>query len=211
MILDAHSHSFSDQAVVQIDALEPSHNRPIYCSVSIHPWHAHTVNHEKASQLLWEAIKTYKPIAIGECGFDRLKKETLSAQTELWEIHLSIAKQLDLPMVIHCVKAYGDLFPYLKKNPQHHFILHGYASNLEQTKQLLRFNTWFSMGRVIMRNPKRVKEIISIIPSDRILIETDDSAQSIENFFQPLKNLLREDEEELRSQLFTNLKTAFKI
>ena len=126
-------------------------------------------------------------VAIGECGLDyyrnqeseKLKVESYKEkQKEVFIKHIELANETKKPLMIHCRDAFDDLIKILR-NSRHshtfadlHHILHFFTGTLEDAKQLLEMEFYFTFNGLITFN-RDFDEIIKYIPLDRILLETD--------------------------------------
>ena len=181
-------------------------NHHYYLSVGIHPWIVTQTNWKKAKTKLELFLNEPKVLALGEVGLDRLKpnwdlqKSTLTKQLE-------IAEKIGKPVIIHCVKAYSDLFSFIKSF-QIKFILHAYHGNSFQTEQFLNHeNVFFSLGE----NSLTGKQIdwLKIIPPNKIFLETDTSKMRIDAIYQLMSDLHNISEANLRIQVQKNFETTF--
>ena len=132
MYLDIHSHTqhstidtlvIRNQYPLTADTTEPF-------SVGIHPWYIDNW------ELQWEALvplaKHHNCWAIGECGLDKNITTPLPLQQEIFLKHIQLAETLELPLIIHCVKAYSEVI-HLRKitKSKQLWILHGFRKNLK--------------------------------------------------------------------------------
>ncbi|MBI2644418.1 MAG: TatD family hydrolase [Candidatus Wildermuthbacteria bacterium] len=136
-----------------------------------------------------DLAKSKKVVAIGEVGLDyyyepkgKAKREEFRArQKETLEKQISLALELNLPVILHCRAAHPDLFNLLTTRyplPTSDFrgVLHCYTGNLEQAKKFLDLGLYFGFNGLIFKKVPALpdpREIISFLPLDRILLETD--------------------------------------
>ncbi len=113
-------------------------------------------------------------IAWGEIGLDYYySSETRQAQLSLFESQLEIARQRDLPVVIHTREADDDTLALLRSVPSRG-IIHCYTGTPEAARKYLDLGFYISIsGIVTFRRADNVRETARMIPDDRILIETD--------------------------------------
>jgi len=124
--------------------------------------------------------------AVGETGFDLYNddfRETEKTQDELFSIHLEIALQYDLPLVIHSRRAMHKIFANsaeIKKCRA--VVFHSWSGTAGEGEALLRrgMNAFFSFGAAIMLNHKEAVRCCAVFPPARLLTETDAP-------FQPLR------------------------
>ncbi len=210
-ILDIHTHTVTETAIVQVNALRPITDKPKFCTVSIHPWDAHLITPEEAKDALEKVIERFRPVGIGETGIDRAIKTDINTQKDLFELHLHYAEKLRLPVIIHSVRALSDVSIYIKKHPALTFIFHSYWGNIDQTRWLLNYKTFFSFGKRLLKIDSAIDTLISIIPPDRVLIETDDSGLPIETFLSAMSQKVGVSIEKIQPILIANTKSAFNL
>ena len=115
---------------------------------------------------------------IGEIGLDGWKKNIppLEEQIPVFKAQLDLARQLNRPVMIHCLKAYDQLFDILKNDgpPQAGFLMHAYSGSWTMVQPLADLGGYFSFSHAIL-SPERKKahKTITAVPSDRILMESD--------------------------------------
>lgn len=151
----------------------------LYCSVGLHPLSANKWEGETTYQQLLEfAQSSPKVVAIGEMGLDFYKDNQPELQKEVFWKQLEIAYQLNKPVIIHCRDAATALRDILVRFNQEHGkitgVMHCWAGNREETQWFLDLGMYVSFsGVVTFKNAKTVHQSASIVPDDRLLIETD--------------------------------------
>jgi len=119
-----------------------------------------------------------KVVAIGEAGLDfwnqpkSKEKRLLMAeeQVKIFIQQLSLAKELNLPIIIHCRQAFDQLIPILK-NTQNQGVVHCFTGNWEQAKKLIDLGFYLGINGIIFKLD--INETIKKCPLDKILLETD--------------------------------------
>ncbi len=151
-------------------------------SIGIHPWQVEADN-EIILQKAMSIFEQEKLIAIGEIGLDKCRKKHLFEEQKNVFIHqLDYAEKTKTPVVIHCVKSFDTLLHILKfNNYKIPMIIHGYNQNEQITKQLLKYNVYFSFGKSLFFTSKQ--NHFNIIKHDRIFFETDDSNYFIKEIY----------------------------
>jgi len=112
--------------------------------------------------------------ALGEIGLDyHYAPETRAAQMELFGEQLELAREKDLPVVIHTREADEDTVALLKEIPSRG-IIHCYTGTPAYAKRFLDLGFYISFsGIVTFRAADNVRASVKVVPNDRILIETD--------------------------------------
>lgn len=125
-----------------------------------------------------------KVVAVGEIGLDyyyfpksKAKREEMrQRQTEVLRQQMDLAKEFDLPVILHCRVAHEDLLEFLVKQGQVRGVVHSYTGTVEQAKEFMKFGLYLGFNGLIFKNVPALpnpQEVISSIPLDRIVLETD--------------------------------------
>lgn len=149
-----------------------------FSSVGIHPderLEDFVLSHD---YLLNLAKSSSKVVAIGETGLDyyRVNDEDMTWQHERFVTHIDVAKQLDLPLIIHTRESIADTLSIMKDNnaSEAGAVMHCFTENLEHTKKCLDMGFYISLsGIVTFKNAHIVQEVAKYMPLDRLLVETD--------------------------------------
>jgi len=145
----------------------------VYGSVGIHPHHAKDFADENIAELTALA-QLPKIKAIGEIGFDyHYNHSTPDEQRVCFIRLLELAKELDMPVVIHNREAHADTMELLRKyRPKG--VVHCYSGSVEMADELIKMGMYIGLGGpVTFKNAKTPKEVAAHIPLDRLLLETD--------------------------------------
>lgn len=118
--------------------------------------------------------KHNKAVAIGEIGLDYYWDTTYKdKQILFFEKQLELAKELDLPVIIHDREAHGDTLEILKKHKPKG-VLHCFSGSIEMAREIIKLGLYIGVGGVVtFKNSKKLVEIVKEIPLQRILLETD--------------------------------------
>ena len=146
----------------------------IYATAGISPNDIEDYTQESLEEIR-KLAKDAKVVAIGEIGLDYYwNKENKEKQKELFIAQINIANDLGLPITIHTRDAVYDTLEILKKNVCiKKGIFHCCPLNVELIKEALKLGYYISFsGNVTFKNAKSY-EPVSIVPLDRILVETD--------------------------------------
>lgn len=159
----------------------------IYAAVGIHPEDCHYITDPDAAladlrELLGspQTRARDKIVAIGEIGLDYhwpfygeipMNKEK---QAYFFDAQMELARELELPVIIHDREAHGDCFETVLRHPDVRGVFHSYSGSAEMARELVRRGWYISFsGPVTYKNAERVREAARAVPRDRLLIETD--------------------------------------
>ncbi len=181
--------------------IESISHLPYPVSVGVHPW----FSGEKVmdfTQKMEAFLAMKNVIAVGEIGLDRVKNVPFSQQVEVFEQQLFWAEKYQKPIILHCVKAISDIFPYLKKTKVP-FIFHQFDGNERQLAQLLPYPAYFSFGKNLFTSPKS-QNMFNLVPENRYFLETDIAAIRIEKVYAQAALLKNISEENVKAQVHNN-------
>ncbi|MBN1531157.1 MAG: TatD family hydrolase [Spirochaetes bacterium] len=144
-------------------------------SIGMHPWIASPLE-PRYLDILTKA-RDFGAAAIGEIGLDRMiDSPSLEEQVPIFETQLAVARETNMPVVIHVRRAFGELHRSLKRVglPAAGGYIHNFTGSAELARDLSRFGLCFSMGGVLTygRNGRRDALVRYVYP-DRLLLETD--------------------------------------
>ena len=158
-------------------AVEIAHQHDdVWAAVGFHPHEAKDCD-DDAFSTIERLAKDDRVVAVGEIGLDyhymHSPKET---QREVFLRHVSLAKRLDLPVIVHNRESTDDLVELLTSDAAKgaRGILHSYTESLAVAKKLIDLGYFISFsGIVTFRSAGPLREVARALPHDRVLIETD--------------------------------------
>ena len=147
-------------------------------SVGLHPLDMDKWNPQTAVQIEACARSDKRVVAIGETGLDFYKADDQAIQKiAFWE-QLSIARRLQLPVIVHCRDAANEAAELMQAFRAEHGpitgVMHCWAGTPEETQLFLDLGFYISFsGIVTFKNAHQVKASAKCVPPDRLLVETD--------------------------------------
>lgn len=159
-------------AVLQLAAEHPDFILP---ALGIHPWHAHTATAGWQDRLA-ALLEEHPCASIGECGLDKwVESPSMEIQMPVFLSQLRLARELDRPMTIHCLKAWEPLFAAFKDEaPPRRFLMHSFGGSIETARRLIPLGAFFSFSGYFLQPKKSgTVEVFRQLPQDRLLVETD--------------------------------------
>ena len=146
----------------------------IYASVGVHPHYVNKITDENIAELRMLAANE-KVVAIGEIGLDYYRNISPKDVQQLWfRKQLQLAKELNLPVIIHDRDAHEDCLNILKDENISNGVMHCYSGSAEMARTVVDMGFYISFGGVItFKNARVAVEALRAIPMDRLLIETD--------------------------------------
>lgn len=182
----------------------------IFASVGLHPWFLTKENAEQDFEKLSQLIANQNITAIGECGLDRLRGESLDFQTQIFTKQIQLAESVQKPVIIHCVRAFNEVIVLKKKfKPSVPLIIHGFNKNETILAELLKNGFYISIGANILMGGDDFKKSVLMIPLDRLFFETDDKDIMIQSVYEAYSGLSKIEINDLKSSIYNNFKTLF--
>jgi TatD DNase family protein len=147
----------------------------VECALGVHPWYCSADDIPLLDRL--REARTMGAVAIGEIGLDRkVSNPPFDLQMRIFEMQLLIAREVDLPVVLHCRGAFDELRSLLRKYglPQRGGFIHSFSGSAEIAADFSRHGMSFSFGGALTyRNSKKKEEVLRLVYPDRFLLETD--------------------------------------
>lgn len=203
MIFDTHAH-YDDEAfnedreavikslaaagvetVVNIGAsmassettLELTRNYPfIYGTAGVHPSETAELDEEKF-QRLKEIVREPKIVAVGEIGLDYYwEKPAHDIQKNWFERQLELAREVNLPVVIHSREAAKDTLEIMKaaKAGDMGGVIHCFSYGKDMAREYLDMGFFLGIGGVLtFKNAKKLREVVEYAPMEQMVLETD--------------------------------------
>ncbi len=148
----------------------------IYGALGIHPSDAYDYNEEVKDEIIEKVKANNKILAIGEIGLDYYWDENPDRETQkkVFREQMELAKELNLPVVIHDRDAHKDTLDIMKEYPSVKGIVHCFSGSVEFAKECVKLGYYIGItGVVTFKNAKKIIEVVDAIPLDRLLVETD--------------------------------------
>jgi TatD DNase family protein len=151
-------------------------NGDVWAAVGFHP---HDAKHcdDAAFAEISRLAREPRVVAIGEVGLDyHYMHSARETQREVLLRHVALAKELDLPLIVHNRESTEDLVDLLVSDEAKgaRGVLHSYTESLDVARQLVDLGWMISFsGIVTFRNAEALREVARGLPHDRVLIETD--------------------------------------
>jgi TatD DNase family protein len=150
-------------------------NKIVLPSFGYHPWYVYKRTPDWRKQL--ETFLDAVPSAVGEIGLDLWKPGlNFVGQEEVFIAQLDIATARNLPVSIHCLRAWGRLHELLRDHPRpaRGFVLHSFGGPAEMIPAFAKLGAHFSFPGYFLHGRKvRQRETFKQVPPDRLLVETD--------------------------------------
>jgi len=167
----------SDASNVRAASLAEQSPGVLYSTAGVHPHHASDYTDE-SDTLIRSLIQKDAVVAVGECGLDYFRNfSPREAQLAAFKRQLEIAKESGLPVFLHQRDAHDDFVEVLEPAlPElSRAVAHCFTGEGESLREYVAMGLYIGITGWICdeRRGKHLHDIVSIIPDDKILIETD--------------------------------------
>ncbi|WP_299007940.1 TatD family hydrolase [uncultured Shewanella sp.] len=153
-------------------------------ALGLHPWYLTAENSENdvgALKGLLEAHKlNLRLVALGECGLDKRCQTDWQLQLRVFHQQIALAKEYDLPLMLHSVKSDGEMLAILRSvRHQKTGVIHGFSGAPEVAKAYFALDYKLGIGPLLLNsNAKKLRKTVQELPLNAFVIETDMSREA---------------------------------
>lgn len=148
----------------------------VYGAVGVHPSEVEELNEENMKWLR-EASAKPKIVAIGEIGLDYHWEEPDPGIQKYWfEEQLKLAREVNLPVIIHSRDAAADTLNIMKEHKAQEIggVVHCFSYGVDMAREYLNMGMYLGVGGVVtFKNSRKLKEVVEYAPIEQIVLETD--------------------------------------
>jgi|SRR3989338_3676461 len=173
------------------------YEKGVYCAIGLHPMYAaaefvklktdpdegeflikeQEFNKEKYRDLILNGGK--KVVAVGEVGLDYYYKPKSTAKLQLFKKkqkkifleQLELAKEFNLPLILHCRVAHKDLIEILSKEPEVKGVVHCFTGSVQEAQKYIEMGFLIGINGIIFKLD--LNEVVKSVPLDKMVFETD--------------------------------------
>lgn len=171
-------------------------------TAGIHPWDAGKEDVSTLIPLLGDVQ------AIGETGLDFVRGADRETQLAAFRAQLALARERQMPVVLHCVRAFEPVMRELDACWPRAVIFHGFIGSPEQARRAVGKGYYLSFGQRAFASPKTL-ESLRETPLSRLFLETDDSDVPIEEIYARAAGVKGIAQEELQRATLENYERIF--
>lgn len=171
LILDPGCDLESSRAAIALAEQYPH----IYAAVGYHPENCAPYT-DADLDILRRLAQHPKVVAIGEIGLDYYWEQNppKEFQQAVFRAQLALARELDLPVIVHDRDAHADCLAIVKEFPEVRGVFHCYSGSVEMARELWKLGWYLGLdGPVTYKNARRTVEVAAEVPLERLLLETD--------------------------------------
>lgn len=172
LVVDPGCDIPSSRAAVELAERYPF----VYAAVGFHPEELEGAELSDLDDI--RALAAHeKVVAIGEIGLDYywVKDEAgRKKEQEFFRAQLALARELNLPVIVHDREAHGDSLAIVKEFPDVRGVFHCYSGSVEMARELVDLGWMLSFtGVLTYKNARKSVEVVEAVPLERLMIETD--------------------------------------
>jgi TatD DNase family protein len=181
VISRARSAGVKQQMVPAVDAASwpklrevCAHDSGLFPAYGLHPMYLDAHREEHLAQLrVW--VERERPLSIGECGLDYFVEGLdRDAQSHYFEGQLQLAREFDLPVIVHARRAVDAVIATIRKVGKLRGVIHSYSGSMEQARQLWELGFMLGLGGpVTYERANRLRKLAGEMPLEHLLLETD--------------------------------------
>ena len=149
----------------------------VYGAMGVHPHSVKDLDVESVSEIYRDCCGSEKVVAVGEIGLDyHYDLSPRDVQREWFIEQIELAKELELPIVVHSREAAMDTFRIIKESDAGALggIIHSYTGGPELAREYIRMGFYIGIGGMVtFPNVKKVLQTVKEIDIHRIVLETD--------------------------------------
>ncbi|WP_185862221.1 TatD family hydrolase [Blattabacterium cuenoti] len=168
--------SIDRSTIPSILKLEKKYPNVCFSMIGLHPSRVFTDSLEKELNYIEKWLYKHSFISIGEIGMDfNLEKKFISEQEYAFQTQIKWAKKIKLPIVIHCRKAFDQVYNILLKEKNSYLkgVFHCFSGTLEQAKKIIDLGIKLGIGGMITFKKNHMIEFLHKINLNNIVLETD--------------------------------------
>ncbi len=146
----------------------------LYATYGLHPMLLPEHRPEHLVELA-QWLERERPVAVGECGLDfYVEGLDRSAQIEYFTAQLRLARDFELPVILHARRAVDDVLKYIRRYPGLRGVVHSFAGSLQQAQHLFELGFRIGLGGPLTYpRAQRLRSVAAQIPIEAIVLETD--------------------------------------
>ena len=155
--------------------LEKTYPEQVFLMTGLHPTHVKE-NYIDELKHIKQLLAKRSFVAIGEIGIDLYWDKTLlTQQQDAFRTQIQLAKQYELPIVIHCRDAFDEVFEILEEEKSDNLfgIFHCFTGTFEQAQKAISYNMKLGIGGVVTFKNGKIDQFLNEIDLRHIVLETD--------------------------------------
>lgn len=154
-----------------------------HASYGLHPIYLAEHRPEHMQELRgW--LEREQPVAVGECGLDfYLPELDVQQQEDLFVGHLQLAREFDLPLIIHARRSVDIIIKHIRRFPGSRGVIHSFAGSQQQADTFIKLGFYLGVGGTCTYpRANRLRTILAEAPLEMLLLETDAPDQPDSNW-----------------------------
>ncbi len=166
------------------------------CTIGLHPMSYNAMSFTDVSLIIHQQRESI--LGIGECGLDTRIEISRTKQIELFTAQARLAMEMQLPLIIHCVRSHDDILDLHRKlKPSNPWIMHGFNRKEDIALRLLDQGIILSIGKELLDARHPLSTFFTKIAEYPFFLETDGKDIAIQTLYQKASELLKMSIEEI--------------
>jgi TatD DNase family protein len=182
------------------------------CSYGLHPWNVQSYQQiDTFCHELELLLQKRNLLCVGECGLDITKGIDFELQLYAFSKQVELAQRFNVPIIIHCVRAYYEIISILKKQRcTKPVIFHKFSGNSQIYSMCLKYDAYISLGPELCKH-KSKHSVDFDFRLDRLLFETDTNSDvNISDVYNCFSEIYNIEFKQLKQQVYTNFLRVFQ-
>ena len=144
----------------------------VHPAYGLHPWFIDQHDRDAMTQLShW--LASHPAVAVGECGLDFLRPNR-PQQEQLFAAQIELARDCNLPLIIHAHKALDRVIQMLRQFPGVTGVIHRFSGSLDQAQRLIDLDFYVGVAAGITDTRQaKLRRTLAALPLERLLLESD--------------------------------------
>jgi TatD DNase family protein len=147
---------------------------PIYCAIGVHPHDAKDLSPVAYAEIE-QLVQNKKVVAVGEVGLDFYRNlSPKEKQFAAFRKFIQLAKKYQLPLIIHCREAFGELTAVLEEEKYYRGAIHCFSGDEAILEKMLGIGFSISFtANITYAKAENLRRIVAKVPLEKLLLETD--------------------------------------
>ena len=177
-------------------------------TIGLHPMSYNFMTFEHVSRIIHQNRDDI--LGIGECGLDTRIAVPRQHQIELFTAHAEMAREMHLPLIIHCVRSYDDIVHlHQRLKPSNPWIIHGFNRSESIAIKLLDQGILLSIGKELLDPGHPISNFFKKIAEYPFFLETDGKDIAIQTLYQQASNMLDMSIEAISSTIASHVQQVY--
>jgi len=179
-------------------------------SIGLHPWHISNDSIIELADVIKKAASLDNLMAVGEAGLDRMINTPVEQQMSVFRTQIELSIELNKPLIIHCVRAFPELFGLRKEYTKAtSWIVHGFSASPAIAAECVKKGIYISLSQRLFRNPDKALKVARAVPISMVFAETDEDPLPVTEIYNIIAGYYGLSLSAVKGVLFDNFQRVF--